>query len=106
MFSYTFANTGVDYVTEIDVGIWEQRFDDVVWAAWVDAKREIAVVALANGWSISACHGFCRVGEIDLVPQELDGYDIKLAFKRVLDRNNIMKPGKYGLDRAYQTIGA
>jgi glycolate oxidase len=104
MFSYTNANTGVDYLTEIDVGIWEQRLDDAVWAAWVDAKREIAAVALANSGSISACHGSCREGEVDLVPQELGGsYDVMLALKRVLDPNNIMNPGKYGLDRAYQT---
>jgi glycolate oxidase len=103
MFSYTSANTGVDYLTEIDVGIWEQRLDDAAWAAWVDAKREIAAVALANGGSISACHGSCREGEVDLVPQELGGgYDVMLALKRVLDPNNIMNPGKYGLDRAYE----
>ena len=28
MFAYTSADTGVDYLTEIDVGIWEQRLDD------------------------------------------------------------------------------
>jgi glycolate oxidase len=69
----------------------------------VDAKREIAAVALAYGGSISACHGSCREGEVDLVPQELGGgYDVMLALKRVLDPNNIMNPGKYGLDRAYE----
>ena len=68
MFAYTSANTGVDYLTEIDVGIWEQRLDDAAWAAWVDAKRQIAAVALANNGSISACHGSCREGEVDLVP--------------------------------------
>ena len=68
MFAYTSADTGVDYLTEIDVGIWEQRLDDAAWAAWVDAKRQIAAVALANDGSISACHGSCREGEVDLVP--------------------------------------
>ena len=40
MFAYTSASTGVDYLTEIDVGIWEQRLDDASWAAWVKAKRD------------------------------------------------------------------
>ncbi|MFC4001849.1 FAD-binding oxidoreductase [Prauserella oleivorans] len=103
MFAYTSANTGVDYLTEIDVGIWEQRLDDASWAAWVQAKKDIAAVALRYGGSISACHGSCREGEVDLVPQELGGgYDVMLAVKRAVDPNNIMNPGKYGLDRAYE----
>ncbi len=102
MFSYTSGNTGVDYLTEIDVGIWEQHLKEESWLAFVDAKREIAAVALAHGGSISACHGSCREGEVDLVPQELGGgYDVMLAIKKVMDPNNIMNPGKYGLDRAY-----
>ncbi|MFC7344232.1 FAD-binding oxidoreductase [Saccharopolyspora griseoalba] len=103
MFTYTSASTGVDYLTEIDVGIWEQRLDDESWAAWVQAKKDIAAVALRYGGSISACHGSCREGEVDLVPEELGGgYDVMLAVKRAIDPNNIMNPGKYGLDRAYQ----
>jgi glycolate oxidase len=102
MFAYTSANTGVDYLTEIDVGIWEQRLDDAAWAAWVKAKRDIAAVALAHGGSMSACHGSCREGEVDLVPEELGrGFDVMLDVKRSLDPNNIMNPGKYLLDRAY-----
>ena len=43
---------------------------------WVQAKRDIAAVALKYQGSISACHGSCREGEVDLVPQELGrGYD-------------------------------
>ena len=42
MFAYTSARTGVSYLTEIDVGIWEQELDDETWAMWVDAKRDIA----------------------------------------------------------------
>lgn len=104
MFAYTSGNTGLDYLTEIDVGIWEQELDDRAWAAWVDAKREIAAVSLAHGGSISACHGSCREGEVDLVPEELGGaYEVMLKIKRALDPNNVMNPGKYGLDRAYRT---
>ncbi|MGK5171543.1 FAD-binding oxidoreductase [Geodermatophilus sp. CPCC 205761] len=102
MFAYTNTSTGVDYLTEIDVGIWEQRLDEAAWAAWVEAKRAIAQVAIASGGSMSACHGSCREGEVDLLPQELGrGFDVMLDVKRVLDPNNIMNPGKYLLDRAY-----
>ena len=53
--------------------------------------------------SISACHGSCREGEVDLVPEELGrGFDLMLDIKRTLDPNNIMNPGKYHLDRAYE----
>ncbi len=103
MFAYTSGNTGLDFLTEIDIGIWEQRLDDRSWSTWVDAKREIAAVAVAHGGSISACHGACREGEVDLVPEELGGgYDVMLRIKSALDPHNIMNPGKYGLDRAYE----
>ena len=106
MFAYTSGNTGVDYLTEIDVGIWEQQLDDRAWEMWVKAKRDIAAVALAHHGSISACHGSCREGEVDLVPDELGrGFDVMLDLKRTLDPNNIMNPGKYLLDRAYETEG-
>ncbi|HSK27975.1 MAG TPA: FAD-binding oxidoreductase [Jiangellales bacterium] len=106
MFFYTSSDNGTDFLTEIDVGIWEQRLDEEMWQAWVGAKRDIAAAALAAEGSISACHGSCREGEVDLVPAELGGgYDVMLAVKRALDPNNIMNPGKYGLDRAYGERG-
>jgi glycolate oxidase len=105
MFAYTngaFKPWG-DYLTEIDVGIWEQELDDASWEAWVQTKRDIAAVALKHGGSISACHGSCREGEVDLVPQELGGgFDVMKKIKRALDPNNIMNPGKYLLDQAYE----
>ncbi|WP_017615519.1 FAD-binding oxidoreductase [Nocardiopsis salina] len=105
-FCYTSAATGVDYLTEIDVGIWEQQLDDRAWEMWVGAKRDIAAVALRHGASISACHGSCREGEVDLVPDELGrGFGVMLDIKRSLDPNNIMNPGKYQLDRAYTSPG-
>ena len=104
MFAYTngaFKPWG-DYLTEIDVGIWEMRWDDETWAAWVDAKREIARVSIEHGGSITACHGSCREGEVDLVPLELGGgFEVMKTIKRALDPNNIMNPGKYLLDQAY-----
>ena len=105
MFAYTNGafRPGGDYLTEIDVGIWEQRLDDEMWAAWVDAKREIGRVAIEHGGSMTACHGSCREGEVDLVPLELGGgFDVMKKVKRVLDPNNIMNPGKYLLDEAYE----
>ena len=54
------------------------------------------------GGSISAAHGSARAGEVDLVPLELGGgYDVMQKIKRLLDPNNVMNPGKYGLDSAY-----
>ena len=107
MFAYTNGSTGADYLTEIDVGIWEQRLDDQAWELWVKAKRDIAAVSLSYGGSISACHGSCREGEVDLVPDELGrGFQVMLDVKRTLDPNNIMNPGKYHLDRAYEAPGA
>jgi glycolate oxidase len=103
MFAYTSTRTGVDYLAEIDVGIWEQELDDEAWAMWVQAKRDIAAVAVAHGGSISACHGACREGEVDLVPEELGGaYELMRTVKRALDPNNVMNPGKYGLDGAFE----
>jgi len=102
MFAYTNSVTGADYLTEIDVGIWEQHLDDAAWELWVKAKRDLAAVSLSYGGSISACHGSCREGEVDLVPEELGrGFQVMLDVKRTLDPNNIMNPGKYLLDGAY-----
>ena len=105
MFSYTngaFKPWG-DYLTEIDIGIWEMEWDDESWAAWVDAKRELARVAIESGGSISACHGSCREGEVDLVPLELGGgFDVMKKIKKTLDPRNVMNPGKYLLDQAYE----
>ena len=106
IFAYTSGRTGVDYLVEIDIGIWEQELDDEAWRLWVIAKRELAAVAIAHGGSISACHGSCREGEVDLVPTELGGgFDVMLTIKRALDPGNIMNPGKYLLDGAYEGVG-
>jgi glycolate oxidase len=104
MFAYTNGayKPWADYLTEIDIGIWELRWDDESWAAWVEAKRDIAEVAIRHGGSISACHGACREGEVDLVPVELGGgFEVMKTIKRALDPLNVMNPGKYLLDQAY-----
>jgi len=105
MFAYTNGayKPWADYLTEIDIGIWEMQWDDESWAAWVEAKRDIAEVAIRHGGSISACHGACREGEVDLVPLELGGgFEVMKKIKRALDPLNIMNPGKYLLDQAYE----
>jgi glycolate oxidase len=105
MFCYTngaFKPWG-DFLVELDVGILEMDFDDENWAAWVDAKREIGRVAVGLGGSLTACHGSCREGEVDMVPIELGGaFEVMKQIKRTLDPNNIMNPGKYLLDSAYE----
>ena len=80
-----------------------EKLDDETWAGWVDLKSEIAKVALKYGGSITACHGATREGDADLVPTEMgDAWPVVLAIKRALDPNNVMNPGKYGLDSAYE----
>jgi glycolate oxidase len=92
-----------DFLGEIDIGIWEPHLDDETWAAWVDTKREIARVSIEAGGSISAAHGASRAGEVDLVPLEMGGaFDVMKAIKHTIDPNNIMNPGKYRLDEAYE----
>lgn len=103
MFAYTNTATGVDYLTEIDIGIWEQQLDETAWRAWVEAKREIAAIAVRSGGSISACHGACRAGEVDVVSEELGhGFEVMKQIKRALDPHHVMNPGKYHLQEAYE----
>jgi glycolate oxidase len=92
-----------DYLAEIDIGIWEQKLDDAMWATWIDFKREIAEVSLKYGGSISNCHGTTRVGDAELVPQEMGGgWNVMTTIKSSLDPNNVMNPGKQMLDQSYE----
>ncbi len=104
MFAYTSGpyKPWGDYLVEIDVGIWEEHLDDDNWAAWVRCKRDISLVTLKYGGSITACHGATREGDAELVPAEMgSSWEVVKRIKRALDPNNIMNPGKQSLDEAY-----
>jgi glycolate oxidase len=94
-----------DYLTEIDIGINELDMTAELWSAWVEMKREIAQVVLDVGGSISACHGGTREGDVELACRSelAEGqFDLMKDIKRMLDPANIMNPGKYLLDEAYE----
>jgi glycolate oxidase len=94
-----------DYLTEIDVFIDEYHLTEELWQKWLELKRKISEVVLEVGGSISACHGGTRPGDVELVVgKELDPgvYEIMKMIKKNLDPNNIMNPGKYMLDSAYE----
>ena len=99
-------NTGGDYTSILDVGVWEEKQDDAFWEVWVKCKREIAEVALKHGGTISGAHGGTREGDVELLPQEMgEGqFALMLDIKRLLDPNNVMNPGKYLMDRAYEDL--
>src|SRR5215207_2783465 len=104
MFAYTSSayKPWGDYLVEIDVGIWEQKFNEENWRAWVNLKREIAEVSLKYGGSITSCHGATREGDAELVPQEMgNAWEVVKRIKRALDPNNVMNPGKQSLDETY-----
>lgn len=110
MFMYTnnpFRPWG-DFLTEIDIGVNELEMTPEVWRDWVQAKTEIARVAVRSGGSLSAAHGGTREGEVDVSCFEelADGqFALMKQIKRMLDPNNIMNPGKYHLDEAYSEEG-
>lgn len=93
-----------DVLLELDIGIDERKLNDENWATWVRMKGEIAQAAIDHGGSISACHGGTREGDAELVPIELgpEAWELTKLIKRTLDPNNIMNPGKFRLDEAYE----
>ena len=107
MFMYTnnpFRPWG-DHLTELDMGINELEMTPEIWADWIEAKTEIARVAVQHGGSVSACHGGTREGEVNVSCYEelAEGqFELMKKLKRMLDPENIMNPGKYNLDEAYE----
>ncbi len=107
MFMYTnspFRPWG-DHLTELDLGVNELEMTPEIWSDWIEAKVEIARTAVRHGGSVSACHGGTREGEVDVSCYEelAEGqFALMKKIKRLLDPNNIMNPGKYNLDEAYE----
>lgn len=107
MFFYTsnpFKPWG-DYLVEIDIGIREEELDEESWEAWKDLAEGIAQTSIDVGGSITSCHGSTRAGQEHLVVDEIgEGqFTLMKQVKRALDPNNIMNPGKYMLDEAYES---
>lgn len=94
-----------DYLLEIDIGVAELDLTPENWEnGWIAMKREIAQAAVDAECSVSICHGSCREGDDDIaMHQEMkEGtFDIMKRIKKMIDPNNIMNPGKYCLDEAY-----
>jgi len=92
-----------DYALSFDLFLAETELDDAKWKAFLELERRMAEVALQHNGSLSAAHGATRPGTADLIPIELRNgmYDIMKIIKRSIDPNNIMNPGKFGLDSAY-----
>jgi glycolate oxidase len=79
--------------------------DENRWNDYMSISREMANEVLRFGGSVSTCHGLGQRRLNDYIERELGpiGYDLMLRIKKTLDPNNIMNPGKMGLDRAYGT---
>jgi glycolate oxidase len=94
-----------DLATTIEIGIWEQAFDEARWRAWVDCELELGRATIACGGSVSNAHGATREGSAPLVPLELgSAWPLMKLVKRTLDPNNVMNPGTFGLDEAYRDV--
>ena len=76
--------------------------DEKRWEDYQKISREMADEVLRIGGSVSTCHGLGQRRLNDYVKKELgNGFDVMLKIKKALDPNNIMNPGKMGLDQAY-----
>jgi glycolate oxidase len=84
------------------------RVDERNEKKWVDYKRvseEIAEIYLKEGGTISMAHGLGTRREEKFLPVELgSSYELMKKIKVMLDPNNIMNPGRFGLDDAYKSV--
>jgi len=81
------------------------RVDERNEKKWEDYKRvseEIAEIYLKEGGTISMAHGLGTRREEKFLPVELGtSYELMKKIKLMLDPNNIMNPGRFGLNDAY-----
>jgi len=94
-----------EYLAGIMIGVDETEFleNPKRWDEYVSCRRELMLVALDAGCSLSAAHGPVEEGKVELVKKELgdEAFKLMLKIKKLLDPNNIMNPGKFMLDLAY-----
>lgn len=93
-----------DYLVEFDIGVREDELDEEKWQEWVNLQEKLGEIILDLDGSLTSCHGATRDGVDHLIREEFkDGkFDIMKKIKRTLDPHNIMNPGKYQLDSAYE----
>jgi len=95
-----------EYTAGVNIGVDETEFldNEKRWDEFVNCRREIMNVALEHGGSMSGTHGSTEEGKAGLIRRELGDaeFELMLQLKRTLDPNNIMNPGKWMLDLAYE----
>jgi glycolate oxidase len=81
----------------------DERREDK-WQDYIKASKEIAETYMREGGTMSTCHGLGTRREEALMPRELglEVYKIMQKIKKTMDPNNIMNPGRMGLDDAYK----
>jgi len=101
MFSNSRSMQG-DMMVIVDVAVDER--DDERWPNWEKCFSEFTEVILQAGGTLSGAHGCTKAGDREFLPVELSagGYELMKTIKRTLDPNNIMNPGLWGLDSAYE----
>ncbi|MEM4523132.1 MAG: FAD-binding oxidoreductase, partial [Nitrososphaeria archaeon] len=94
-----------EYLAGIMMGVNEFEFleNESRWEDLINCRRDLLEVALNVGGSLSAAHGPVEKGKVELLPKELgSSFELMVKIKKLLDPNNIMNPGKYLMDEAYE----